>query len=57
MLERFARVDTNRGTGVIERIDTKSYSITMYIIRLEDNTDYPNVYIVKSESEIVEIAA
>lgn len=55
MLEPYTRVATNRGKGVIERIDTESYSIPMYIIRLDDNTEYPNVYIVKSKSEIVDL--
>lgn len=57
MFKRFDKVQTKQGLGIIDRIDTTTYSITMYIIGLLDGKKSDNdfTYVVKSENEITAV--
>lgn len=57
MFKRFDIVQTKQGRGRIERIDTTTYSIKMYVIGLLDGKKSDNdfTYVVKSENEITAV--
>ena len=54
IIEQFSEVNTKHGPGIVERIDTDTYSVPMFIIRLADDclSDHGNTYVVKTEGEI-----
>ncbi len=54
MYKQWDKVSTKQGVGIIERIDRKSYSIVMYIVRLLDGKKSDNGfdYVVKCENEL-----